>query len=113
MTSDRQKFVVRMATPPTKRLLASGVYWNEFLRPLGVPLPRMVAPSLEPSEIEFHWMNVLTLNKQLRQVVDAYTVLFCVDFMSELGQRFNKENQPEIDVEKFARLKSVFETLAH
>jgi hypothetical protein len=33
--------------------------------------------------------------------------------MSELGQRFNKERQPEIDVEKFGRLKSVFETLAH
>jgi hypothetical protein len=54
MTSDRQKFVVRIATPLTKRLLASGE----------------------------HWMHVLTLNKQLRQVVDAYTVLFCVDFMS-------------------------------
>ncbi|HYZ73327.1 MAG TPA: hypothetical protein VE641_09635 [Chthoniobacterales bacterium] len=60
-----------------------------------------------------HWMNLLGLNNQLRQVVDAYTLLFCVDFMSELGQRFNKEEQPEIDVENFTRLKSVFETLAH
>ena len=59
-----------------------------------------------------HWMNLLGLDKQLRQVVDAYTLLFCVDFMSELGQRFNKEERPEIDVEKFTRLKSVFETLA-
>ena len=60
-----------------------------------------------------HWMNLLGLDKQLRQVVDAYTLLFCVDFMSELGQRFNKEEQPEIDGEKFTRLESVFETLAH
>jgi hypothetical protein len=37
----------------------------------------------------------------------------CVDFMSELGQRFNKEDRPEIDVQKFTRLESVFETLAH
>jgi Na+-transporting methylmalonyl-CoA/oxaloacetate decarboxylase gamma subunit len=59
-------------------------------------------------------MNLLRLNEQLRWVVDAYSLLFCVDFMSELGQRFNKEeNQPEIDVEKFVRLKSVFETLAN
>ena len=58
-----------------------------------------------------HWMNLLRLDKQLRQVVDAYTLLFCVDFMSELGQRFNKEERPEIDVEKFTRLESVFETL--
>jgi aminoglycoside phosphotransferase (APT) family kinase protein len=274
-TSDRQKFVVRIATPPTKRLLVGGVYWNNFLRPIGVPLPRIIATGLEPSEIVFpfvileqlpgsdlgetyqslsspdkleivseviriqqkvsvlpeangfglaysyseppgyrsweaavlaileraqyrmsdsgnpggpyveratqilgrhesyfaaiqpapflddtttknvlvdhgrlsgvvdvdqlcfgdplftigltnmalladgldvdyveHWMNLLNLGKQQRQTVEAYTLLFCVDFMSELGQRFNKEEHPEIDLEKFARLKSVFETLA-
>lgn len=273
MTSDQQKWVVRMATPQTKRLLAGGVYWNEFLRPRGVPLPRIVATSLEPPEIEFpfvvlehipgfdlseiyptltspekleivsevvrirekvsvlpeaggfgfaysyeeppayhtwegavlaileraqqrmslghpggsyvgrarqmlsqygayfasvrpvpflddtttknvlvehgritgivdvdqlcfgdplltvgltqtallangldvdyvqHWMNLLGLNKELRQVVDVYSLLFCVDFMSELGQRFNKESQPEMDLEKFARIKSIFEKL--
>ena len=58
-------------------------------------------------------MNLLELNEQARQVLDAYTLLFCVDFMSELGQSFNKDDQPEIDVEKFTRLESVFETLAH
>jgi len=31
--------------------------------------------------------------------------------MSELGQRFNKEKQPEINLEKFARLESMFATL--
>ena len=61
---------------------------------------------LEPAEVR----RFLT---GLRQVVDAYTLLFCVDFMSELGQRFNKEDRPEIDVQKFTRLESVFETLAH
>jgi aminoglycoside phosphotransferase len=275
-TSDRQKFVVRIATTSTKRLLTGGIYWNELLRPMGVPLPRILAANLEPSEIRFpfvvleqlpgsdlyqiyqtltspekleivsevvrirekvsvlpeahgfgfaysysespgyrswkaavlgileraqqrmshsghpgvayvararqalgryetyfagvrpvpflddtttknvlvdqgrftgvvdvdqlcfgdslltlgltkmalhanasdvdyveHWMNLLGLNNELRQVVDAYTLLFCVDFMSELGQRFNKEEQPEIDVQKLTRLESVFETLAH
>jgi aminoglycoside phosphotransferase len=275
-TSDRQKFVVRIATTSTKRLLTGGIYWNELLRPMGVPLPRILAANLEPSEIRFpfvvleqlpgsdlyqiyqtltspekleivsevvrirekvsvlpeahgfgfaysysespgyrswkaavlgileraqqrmshsghpgvayvararqalgryetyfagvrpvpflddtttknvlvdqgrftgvvdvdqlcfgdslltlgltkmalhanasdvdyveHWMNLLGLNNELRQVVDAYTLLFCVDFMSELGQRFNKENRPEIDVQQFTRLESIFETLAH
>jgi aminoglycoside phosphotransferase (APT) family kinase protein len=273
--SDQQKWVVRIATPQTKRLLAGGVYWNKFLRSLGVPLPRIVATSLEPAEIEFpfvvleqlpgtdlsevyqtltssekleivsevvrirekvsvlpeasgfgfaysyeeppayrtwrgavsaileraqqrmgnsghpgclyveratrilsrheayfasvrpvpflddtttknvlveqgrltgvvdvdqlcfgdplstvgltqtallangldvdyvqHWMNLLRLNKQLRQAVGAYSLLFCVVFMSELGQRFNKEERPEIDLEMFARIKSIFEKLA-
>ena len=273
-TADLQKFVLRIATPPTKPLLAGGIYWNDVLRPIGVPLPRMVATSLEPSEIQFpfvileqlpgsdlgqiyqtlsshekleivsevvgiqekvsvlpeasgfglaysytqppeyrtwgaavlailgraqkrmersgnpgrsyvkpgrqilsryesyfavvrpipflddtttknvlvdqgrltgvvdvdrlcfgdplltigltrmalladardvdyveHWMNLMALSQQQREAVDAYTRLFCVDFMSELGQRFNKDEQPEIDLEKFARLSSVFETL--
>jgi hypothetical protein len=30
-----------------------------------------------------------------------------------LGQRFNKEDRAEIDVEKLTRLESIFETLAH
>jgi aminoglycoside phosphotransferase (APT) family kinase protein len=274
-TVDEQKFVVRIATPPTRRLLAGGIYWNEFLRPIGVPLPRMIAAGLEPLEIQFafvileqlpgsdlgeiyqtlsspeklriaggvariqkklsvlpeaggfgpaysyseppeyrswgaavlailgqaqqrmsqfnhpgisylararqnlsrhetyfaavrpvpflddtttknvlveqghltgvvdvdhvyfgdplltigltqmallghghevdyveHWMNLLELSRQRRQVIKAYTLLFCVVFMSELGQRFNKEEQPEIDLEKFGQLESVFETLA-
>jgi aminoglycoside phosphotransferase (APT) family kinase protein len=273
--ADGQKFVVRMATPSTKRLLAGGIYWNELLRPMGVPLPRMAAASLERSEIQFpfvileqfpgsdlgeiyqtlsspeklriagevlriqtkvsvlpeasgfgpaysysaspeyrswdaavlaileqaqqrmsqsnhpgssyvmragqilsryqtyfaavrpvpflddtttknvlvaqgrltgvvdvdhvyfgdllltvgltqtallahghdvdyieHWMNLLELGEQQRQLVRAYTGLFCVVFMSELGQRFNKVEQPEIDLDKFTRLSSIFEKLA-
>ena len=55
-TAGPQNFVVRIATPSTKRLLASGIYWNEFLRPIGVPLPKMLATCLEPSEIEFSYV---------------------------------------------------------
>ena len=271
-TSDSQKFVVRIATPQTKRLLAGGVYWNELLRPLGVPLPRIVEASLEPSEIEFpfvvleqlsgadlgeiyqslsdhekleivsevvrvqarvsalpeaggfglahsyeeppayrtweaavlaileraqqrmsrsnhpgatyvprarrvlsrfesyfaavrpvpflddtttknvlvdqgrltgvvdvdqlcfgdplltiglthaallfhgddvdyieYWMNLLKLNEQQRQVVGVYTLLFCVDFMSELGQRFDRSEQQKFNLARYAQLQSVFE----
>ena len=57
------------------------------------------------------WMNLLNLSKQQRRIVEVYTLLFCVDFMSELGQRFNKEEQPEIDLEKFDLLRSVFKML--
>jgi len=272
--ADEQKFVVRIGTPATKRLLEGGIYWNQVLRPIGVPLPKMLAADLEPLEIGFpfvilermpgtdlgliyptlsspeklgivselvriqkavselpeassfgyaysyseppehqswaaavlailgrarqrmsrsdhpgfsyveratrvfgrhesyfaairpaaflddtttknvlvdqgrlsgvvdvdqlcfgdplltvgltrmalladahdvdyveHWMNLLKLSRQQREAVDGYTRLFCVDFMSELGQRFNKDGQPEIDLETFARLSSVFETL--
>jgi hypothetical protein len=117
-TSDREKFVVRIATPSTKRLLAGGVVdvdqlcFGDPLLTLGLTKMALHANANDVDYVE-HWMNLLGLDKQLRQVVDAYTLLFCVDFMSELGQRFNKEDRPEIDVQKFTRLESVFETLAH
>jgi hypothetical protein len=78
---------------------------------IGLTNMALLADGLDVDYVE-HWMNLLNLGKQQRQTVEAYTLLFCVDFMSELGQRFNKEEHPEIDLEKFARLKSVFETLA-
>jgi len=52
-TSAGQTVVVRIATPATQRLLEGGVYWNNLLRPIGVPLPRMLATGIEPSEIQF------------------------------------------------------------
>jgi hypothetical protein len=84
--------------------------FGDPLLTVGLTQTALLANGLDVDYVQ-HWMNLLRLNKQLRQVVDAYSLLFCVDFMSELGQRFNKENQPEIDVEKLARLELVFETL--
>jgi aminoglycoside phosphotransferase (APT) family kinase protein len=272
--ADEQKFVVRIGTPATKRLLEGGIYWNQVLRAIGVPLPKMLAADLEPLEIRFpfvilermpgtdlgliyqtlsspeklgivselvriqkevselpeasgfgyaysyseppehqswaavvlailgrarqrisrsdhpglsyveratrilgrhesyfavirpaaflddtttknvlvdqgrlsgvvdvdqlcfgdplltigltqtallgeafsvdyveHWMNLLELGTQQRKIVQAYTLLFCVDFMSELGQRFNRDETPEFNAARFARLESVFEDL--
>jgi aminoglycoside phosphotransferase (APT) family kinase protein len=275
VASNEQKFVVRIGTPATKRLLEGGIYWNKVLRPIGVPLPEMLAADLEPREIRFpfvilewmpgtdlgliyqtlssneklgivrelvqiqkkvsqlpeansfgyarsyseppehqswaevvlailerarrrmsrsdhpgfsyverairilgrhesyfaairpaaflddtttknvlvdqgrisgvvdvdqlcfgdplltvgltqmallgealdvdyveHWMNLLKLDAEQRKVMQAYTLLFCVDFMSELGQRFNRDETPEFSSARFMRLNSVFESLA-
>lgn len=40
--------------------------------------------------IEF-WCDELDLSKTQRQVLNAYTALFCVNFMGEIGQRFNRD----------------------
>ena len=85
--------------------------FGDPLLTVGLTQTALLAHGLDVDYVQ-HWMSLLRLSKQLRRVVDAYSLLFCVDFMSELGQRFNKENQPEIDAEKFVRLRSVFETLA-
>jgi len=84
-TSDQQKFVVRIATPPTKRLLEGGVYWNRFLRPLGVPLPRLVATSLEPSETEFPFVVLEQLpGTDLFQLYQSLTSSEKLEIVSEV-----------------------------
>jgi len=84
--------------------------FGDPLLTVGLTQTALLANGLDVDYVQ-HWMNLLGLNKELRQVVDVYSLLFCVDFMSELGQRFNKESQPEMDLEKFARIKSIFEKL--
>ena len=41
-----------------------------------------------------HWCDVLALTEEEREVVRFYTALFCVDFMSEYGQKFNRDVRP-------------------
>ncbi len=60
--------------------------------------------------IEF-WTSEVDFNAERKRVLDFYTALFCVDFMSEIGQIFNKEMPLQINEEKFARLHSILEHL--
>jgi len=53
-TSDRQKFVARIATPSTKRLLAGGIYWNELLRPMGGLYRGSWQPTWSLQKSDFH-----------------------------------------------------------
>jgi len=50
------------------------------------------------------WTSEINYNAEKKRILDFYTALFCVDFMSEIGQTFNKETPLQIDEEKFARL---------
>jgi aminoglycoside phosphotransferase (APT) family kinase protein len=84
--------------------------FGDPLLTIGLTRMALLADAHDVDYVE-HWMNLMELNQQQREAVDAYTRLFCVDFMSELGQRFNKDDQPEIDLERFARLSTVFETV--
>jgi hypothetical protein len=41
-------------------------------------------------------------------VLDFYTVQYCVDFMSELGQRFNRTQAAPVDPNYLAHLRGVY-----
>ncbi len=53
-----------------------------------------------------HWCKVLDLSQEQHRVVRFYTALFCVDFMSEFGQRFSQGEEP-LDLERLGRLEKV------
>jgi aminoglycoside phosphotransferase len=53
-------------------------------------------------------INEYTLSDTELKILDFYTAVSCVDFMSEMGQKFNKDEIPEIDNERIEFLESVF-----
>ncbi len=55
-----------------------------------------------------HWCAMLRLTGEQRRAVRFYTALFCVDFLSEYGQTFNRGIQP-VDRERLALLEKLAE----
>lgn len=79
---------------------------------LTVALTRMsvLASSYDTDYIEY-WIEELHLNSNQRIALNLYTALFCVDFMSEIGQVFNKEEAEPIDKSKLSRLQTILDQL--
>jgi aminoglycoside phosphotransferase (APT) family kinase protein len=50
------------------------------------------------------WLDILRPNAEQSAALDLYTLQCCVDFMSELGQRFNRERPAPVDPTYLARL---------
>lgn len=51
------------------------------------------------------------LSAPQRRALDFYTLVFCVDFMGELGMKFNKEKAPAVSPDAVAHLEGLFELL--
>jgi aminoglycoside phosphotransferase (APT) family kinase protein len=77
-----------------------------------VALTRMslLARDYETDYIDY-WVADLDLNKDQKKALDIYTAVFAVDFMSEMGQQFNKDSAPDIDHKKIEKLKNILSTL--
>ncbi len=58
-----------------------------------------------------YWCAAARVTARQREVLTCYTALFCVDFMSELGQQFNKERPEPLDREKAGRLNDALDEL--
>lgn len=55
------------------------------------------------------WCEAAQFSAEQRAVLPLYSAVFCVDFMSELGQRFNQSQPLPADPARICHLQAVFE----
>ena len=55
------------------------------------------------------WVDVLRPNKEQRAALDFYTASFCVDFMGELGHRFNRTEVAPVEKAYVERLRGLLD----
>lgn len=59
------------------------------------------------TEYTDYWAEQLQLTPQQQRAVNLYTALYCLDFMSELGQSFNKDVPIALDKTKVEMFKTI------
>lgn len=86
------------------------VCFGDSLFTIALTRMSLLLSNYESDYIDF-WCQEIDLNSQQKRVLDFYTALFCIDFMSEIGKTFNKETPLEISQEKTRRLHSILRDL--
>jgi hypothetical protein len=56
------------------------------------------------------WIDIVRPDQEQSAALDFYTLQFCIDFMAELGQRFNRTEAP-VDPAYLARLRALYAEL--
>ena len=57
-----------------------------------------------------YWRDALLPTQVEEPTLGFYTAVFCVNFMSELGQRFNRDTANPIDPSYIARLQQILDS---
>lgn len=70
----------------------------------------LLSAGFDTDYIEY-WGEEVNLTTHQAQVLQFYTAYFCVNFMSEIGQPFNKNQPDPVDYQKVERLESVLDGL--
>lgn len=86
------------------------VCFGDNLFPIALTRMSLLNAGCDLDYIEF-WCDAADLTDEQRGVLQFYTALFCVDFMGELGQTFNKEGPQTIKAEDMGRLSSTLDAL--
>jgi aminoglycoside phosphotransferase (APT) family kinase protein len=73
-----------------------------------VGLTRMALLNLnQPTDYIDHWLDLLGATTEQRSVVRFYTAVFCVNFLGEQGQQFNRAAAPPVDPCEVERLLAI------
>lgn len=80
--------------------------------PLLVPaLTRMALLKLGDTAYAEAWLDHVDATAEQRRAVDFYTAFFCVNFLAELGQQFNRDVPPAVDPSEVRRLVATLDVL--
>lgn len=77
---------------------------------LGLIRMALLAHGLDPFHFE-QWLDIMRPDAEQTAAIDLYTALCCIDFMSELGQRFNRAAPGTVDAAYLARLRMILAQL--
>lgn len=70
----------------------------------------LLSENCETDYIEF-WCETMRLDDVQRKVLNLYSAMTCVDFLSEIGQTFNKDAPIDFDEKKVKRLLEMLDYL--
>ena len=84
--------------------------FGDHLETIALTQTALLAENCETDYIEF-WCDAMKLDSTQRKVLNLYSAMTCVDFLSEIGQTFNKDAPLEFDREKIERLFGLLDRL--
>lgn len=76
--------------------------FGDSIQTIALTQTALLASDCDTDYIEF-WCDAMKLDAVQRRVLNLYSAMCCVDFMSEIGQTFNKGVPLEADSEKIKR----------
>lgn len=86
------------------------VCFGDHLFPIALTQMSLLNMGYDLDYIEF-WCDAARVTEAQKDALQFYTALFCVDFMSELGQTFNKVSAQPVESKDVQRLSSILEAL--
>jgi hypothetical protein len=84
--------------------------FGDPLQPVALTYVALLSENCETDYIEF-WCDEMRLDDVERKVLNLYSAIICVDFLSEIGQTFNKAAPIGFDEKKVKRLNEILEIL--